>query len=329
MSRRCRASASLCSDRSLAVCTGTLGSASFTVSASASGSVSLPKIPGEPTLRVLVFFDPVGRIVARHRRQSVIEQHGDVGTAEASSREVGPAIPVKARAHDAVRAVSCPGIHGNIEGALAVARRQEGLAVAVAGKTYCRGVVVGILVEVRTRNVGRGVFPRHVAPWVGRLGRRGRSRRGYARISAAASVTKSVAYLRFILFSSIVETSSIAPRQVTTIAYCRIKEGASSICVIFVVTSGLPGRPGVVGFGSRLNAASDEGPFECQGVCEASQVLALGDLDCPEAGEVIVLDLAVQQREAPLLQAADEVDDAHLRGVGHAAEHRLPHERPA
>jgi hypothetical protein len=159
MSRRCRASASLCSDRSLAVCTGTLGSASFTVSASASGSVSLPKIPGEPTLRVLVFFDPVGRIVARHRRQSVIEQHGDVGTAGASNREVGPAIPVKVRAHDAVRAVSCPGIHGNIEGALAVARRQEDLAVAVAGKSYCRGVVVGILVEVRTRNVGRGVFP--------------------------------------------------------------------------------------------------------------------------------------------------------------------------
>src|SRR5215203_889801 len=62
---------------------------------------------------------------------------------------------------------------------------------------------------------------------------------------------------------------------------------------------------------------------------EASQVLALGDLDGPEAGEVGILYLAVEEREAPALETLDEVDEAHLRGVGHAAEHRLPHERAA
>src|SRR5215218_2867783 len=54
-----------------------------------------------------------------------------------------------------------------------------------------------------------------------------------------------------------------------------------------------------------------------------------GYLDGPHPGEVIVLYLAVKQREAPLPEAPDEVDQADFRGIGHAAEHGLAHERPA
>src|ERR671916_80271 len=59
---------------------------------------------------------------------------------------------------------------------------------------------------------------------------------------------------------------------------------------------------------------------------EALEVLALGDLCGAEPGEMLVLDLAVEQHVAPLFQAFDEINEANLRGVPHAAEHGLPHE---
>src|ERR687893_62952 len=44
---------------------------------------------------------------------------------------------------------------------------------------------------------------------------------------------------------------------------------------------------------------------------------------------MFVLDLAVQQHVAPAPEALDEMDEAHLRGVPHVAEHGLPHESPS
>src|SRR3712207_865658 len=52
-----------------------------------------------------------------------------------------------------------------------------------------------------------------------------------------------------------------------------------------------------------------------------------GDLLRPEPSQVVVLYLAVEEFETALLQPLDEVEEADLRGVRHAREHRLAHER--
>src|SRR3712207_3750022 len=73
---------------------------------------------------------------------------------------------------------------------------------------------------------------------------------------------------------------------------------------------------------------SVEASVEAQGMFKTLQILALGYFDRAEPGQVVVVDLAVEQHVAPLLEALDEMDEAHLRGIPHAAEHGLPHERP-
>ena len=73
---------------------------------------------------------------------------------------------------------------------------------------------------------------------------------------------------------------------------------------------------------------SDESTTEPQRVFEASQVLALRYLDGPQAGEMVVLDLTVEERVAPVFQVLYQVKEADLRSVPHAAEHGLSHERP-
>ena len=56
--------------------------------------------------------------------------------------------------------------------------------------------------------------------------------------------------------------------------------------------------------------------IEAQGVLEAPEELALGDLDGPETGQMSVLDLAVKEHVAPALETLDEVDEANLEASG-------------
>jgi hypothetical protein len=93
---------------------------------------------------------------------------------------------------------------------------------------------------------------------------------GTAKISATSSVIKSDAYLSFILFFSTVETplprpessnkDRILPDQGRRIPYMR------GFCRYERATYAVRDRK----LEGRLNAASDERPFEGQGVCEAS-----------------------------------------------------------
>ena len=48
---------------------------------------------------------------------------------------------------------------------------------------------------------------------------------------------------------------------------------------------------------------------------EAPEELALGDLDGPETGQMIVLDLAVEEHVAPALETLDEVDAYAAAGI--------------
>jgi len=58
-------------------------------------------------------------------------------------------------------------------------------------------------------------------------------------------------------------------------------------------------------------------------------VLAARDLDRAEALEMGGRELRVEQHEAAAAQPRHEMDEGHLAGVGHSAEHALAEERPA
>jgi len=80
---------------------------------------------------------------------------------------------------------------------------------------------------------------------------------------------------------------------------------------------------------ASIGHGSPEGSGQAQRLVETAKVFMLRDFHGSEPGEMIVLYLAVEELEIPLLDMLDEVDQADLRGVGHATEHGLAHERGA